>query len=220
MPTVVLKGYKDGYELLLKDNADFEQIIRELQELFRKLQRDTVGKDERLSFTVNTGARLLDAKQKQKIEALIGEYPRFSIHRFVSDVVSTKDALEFLEEHTVHLNTDTVRNGQVKMINGDVLFLGNVHQGGILQATGSIFVLGQVEGILHAGYPDNVIAVITGNIKTAQQLRISDLVDIIESDDLLEKDVAYVNDLHAFSYTTLNELKMLRPKIFTQVGGF
>lgn len=220
MPTVVLKGYKDGYELLLKDNADFEQIIRELQELFRKLQRDTVGKDERLSFTVNTGARLFDAKQKQKIEALIGEYPRFSIHRFVSDVVSTKDALEFLEEHTVHLNTDTVRNGQVKTINGDVLFLGNVHQGGILQATGSIFVLGQVEGVLHAGYPDDVIAVITGNIKTAQQLRISDLVDIIESDDLLDKDVAYVNDLHAFSYTTLNELKMLRPKIFTQVGGF
>ncbi len=65
-----------------------------------------------------------------------------------------------------------------------------------------------------------MIAVITGNIKTAQQLRISDLVDIIESDDLLDKDVAYVNDLHAFSYTTLNELKMLRPKIFTQVGGF
>lgn len=79
--------------------------------------------------------------------------------------------------------------------------------------------MGKVEGILHAGYPDNVIAVITGDFKEAQQIRISDLVDIIEEDEQADKVVAYVNDLHAVTYTTLDELKTLRPKIFTQIGG-
>ena len=81
-------------------------------------------------------------------------------------------------------------------------------------------MLGSVEGVLHAGYRDNVIAVIAGNFKEAQQIRISDLVDIIETDKQEKNVVAYVNDLHAVSYTTLSELKTLRPKIFTQVGGF
>ena len=200
MQAAVLKGYKDGYELIIRDNADFDQALSELKDLFRKLQLDTVGEEKQISFTVNTKRRLLSAKQKQKIEALVGNYPRFSIYKFVSDVVDTKDALEFMEEHTF-VNSDTIRNGQVKLIKGDVLFLGNIHKGGILQATGSIFVLGNVEGILHAGYNDNVIAVIAGNFKQAQQVRISDLVD-------------------ALSYTTLAELKTLRPKIFTQIGGF
>lgn len=61
-------------------------------------------------------------------------------------MVDTKDALEFMEEHTVHVNSDTIRNGQVKLIKGDVLFLGNIHKGGILQATGSIFVLEMSKG--------------------------------------------------------------------------
>ncbi|KRL84161.1 septum site-determining protein MinC [Ligilactobacillus apodemi] len=220
MQAAVLKGYKDGYELILRDNADFDKILVELKDLFRKLQLDTIEEEKQVSFTVNSGNRLLDAKQKQKIEKLVGNYQRFSIHKFVSDVIRTEDALEFMEEHTVHLNTDTIRNGQVKTITGDVLFLGNVHKGGILQATGSIFVLGSVEGVLHAGYRDNVIAVIAGNFKEAQQIRISDLVDIIETDKQEKNVVAYVNDLHAVSYTTLSELKTLRPKIFTQVGGF
>ena len=220
MQAAVLKGYKDGYELILRDNADFDKILVELKDLFRKLQLDTIEEEKQVSFTVNSGNRLLDAKQKQKIEKLVGNYQRFSIHKFVSDVIRTEDALEFMEEHTVHLNTDTIRNGQVKTITGDVLFLGNVHKGGILQATGSIFVLGSVEGVLHAGYRDNVIAVIAGNFKEAQQIRISDLVDIIETDKQEKNVVAYVNDLHAVSYTTLSERKTLRPKIFTQVGGF
>ncbi len=220
MQAAVLKGYKDGYELIIRDNADFDQALSELKDLFRKLQLDTVGEEKQISFTVNTKRRLLSAKQKQKIEALVGNYPRFSIYKFVSDVVDTKDALEFMEEHTVHVNSDTIRNGQVKLIKGDVLFLGNIHKGGILQATGSIFVLGNVEGILHAGYNDNVIAVIAGNFKQAQQVRISDLVDIIEPDMQADRVVAYVNDLHALSCTTLAELKTLRPKIFTQIGGF
>ena len=104
MQAAVLKGYKDGYELIIRDNADFDQALSELKDLFRKLQLDTVGEEKQISFTVNTKRRLLSAKQKQKIEALVGNYPRFSIYKFVSDVVDTKDALEFMEEHTVHVN--------------------------------------------------------------------------------------------------------------------
>lgn len=219
MQSAVLKGHKGGYELIIRDNADFDQALTEIKHLFSKLQIDMLDEDKQLSFTVNTEKRLLSAEQKQEIEKLVSNYPKFTIYKFISDVITNSDALEFIEEHTVRVNGDTIRNGQVKTIKGDVLFLGDVHKGGILQATGSIFTMGKVEGILHAGYPDNVIAVITGDFKEAQQIRISDLVDIIEEDEQADKVVAYVNDLHAVTYTTLDELKTLRPKIFTQIGG-
>ena len=65
MQAAVLKGYKDGYELILRDNADFDKILVELKDLFRKLQLDTIEEEKQVSFTVNSGNRLLDANQKQ-----------------------------------------------------------------------------------------------------------------------------------------------------------
>ena len=46
MQAAVLKGYKDGYELIIRDNADFDQALSELKDLFRKLQLDTVGEEK------------------------------------------------------------------------------------------------------------------------------------------------------------------------------
>ena len=37
--SVVLKGYKDGYEIELKADAAFSQILIELTELFERLKK-------------------------------------------------------------------------------------------------------------------------------------------------------------------------------------
>ena len=50
MQAAVLKGYKDGYELIIRDNADFDQALSELKDLFRKLQLDTVGEEKQISI--------------------------------------------------------------------------------------------------------------------------------------------------------------------------
>ena len=40
MQTVILKGHKDGYEITLKDDADFTLITSELRQLLEGLKQD------------------------------------------------------------------------------------------------------------------------------------------------------------------------------------
>lgn len=221
MAAVVLKGFKNGFELIIKEEASFTQVLQELEELLANLHKDPKSLDP-VSFNVNTKLRLLTAEQKQQLEKVFANYPRFSIHKIISDVIMTNDAREIMAKNMIHLCADVIRNGQIKTIPGDVLFVGSIHQGGILQASGSVFILGEVEGIVHAGYSDDTRAVIVGKIKAAQQVRIADLVDILEPNQVptTEDNVVYVNDLHNLAYTRVAQLKELRPKLFVQMGGF
>ncbi|KRM19096.1 cell division inhibitor [Ligilactobacillus hayakitensis DSM 18933 = JCM 14209] len=222
MSAIVLKGYKEGYEIELKQEASFKDITKELEELIDKLKQEKkIEEKDSISFDVKTGKRLLSDEQCQKIEKIITKYENFTIHRIISDVVEMKDAMELIQNKSVHIVGDVIRNGQVKTVNGDLLFLGDVHQGGILRATGNIYSLGNIHGIIHAGFDSNITSVIVGNIKGAQQLRIGDLVDIVDEEKVTasSETIVYVNELHALEFETLDKLKILRPKIFNQVGG-
>lgn len=219
---ISLKGHKDGYELVLHSEASFEQITTDLKKLLGKLYKDNAKFDaDKIEFSIKTGKRLLTAAEKKQIEALFADYPLFTIHRIKADVLLKDDAVEMIEKNTIHPNADIIRNGQVKTIKGDVLFTGTIHEGGILQATGNIYLLGNAEGIVSAGYPDNDSAVIVGNLSAAQQVRIADLVTIFDDENRADsfEPVVYVNDLHKLSYLRLEDLKKLRPKIYSKIGG-
>jgi len=125
------------------------------------------------------------------------------------------------ERENVHLLSKVIRNGQEVAMQGDVLFLGTIHEGGKLRTTGNIFSMGDVAGILQAGYPDDESKLIMGNLQTAQQVRIAEQFDIVESDELTDsrQTIAYVNDLHVLSYGKLGQLKKINPKLYNQIGG-
>ena len=203
--SVVLKGYKDGYEIELKADAAFSQILIELTELFERLKHEKEKNDEKIAFNIKTGARLLTIDQKHEIEKIVDNYPNFLVHRIVSDVINTKEALQIMDSKNVHVNGDVIRNGQVKDITGDVLFLGNLHQGGVLRATGNIYVMGSISGIIHAGFDSNVRSIILGDISGAQQLRIGDLVDIVDEEKVTAgtDSLVFVNDKHPNTCTHL-----------------
>lgn len=223
MQNVVLKGYKDGYEITLNADADFKAILTDLSKLFAELQLEKEKSEAKsLSFDISTGTRLLDAEQKQEVEKIVSQYPLFSIHRFTSSVMQIQDALEIIENRAVHLNASTIRNGQVENIKGDVLFVGDLHQGGILRASGNVFTFGKNEGIIHAGFPNDAEAIIIGNIHATQQVRIADVVDILEENQIEDsaETVVFVNDLHVLAYTERAKVKMIRPKLFTRMGGY
>lgn len=75
--SVVLKGYKDGYEIELKADAAFSQILIELTELFERLKHEKEKNDEKIAFNIKTGARLLTIDQKHEIEKIVDNYPNF-----------------------------------------------------------------------------------------------------------------------------------------------
>ncbi|SMB99148.1 septum site-determining protein MinC [Thermanaeromonas toyohensis ToBE] len=72
----------------------------------------------------------------------------------------------------------TLRSGQELTVEGNLVLLGHVHQGATVRASGSIFVLGQLNGIAHAGYQGDVRAVILALVMQPSQLRIAHTVAI------------------------------------------
>lgn len=135
--------------------------------------------------------------------------------------MTVADAYFLKERENVHLISRTIRNGQEIQLKGDILFLGTIHEGGKLITTGNIFSIGNVAGILHAGFPNSEEKLILGDLHNAQQVRVGEQFDVID-DEKLEEDVqtiAYVNDLHVLTYGSLNELKQINPKLYNRIGG-
>ncbi|GEO65984.1 septum site-determining protein MinC [Levilactobacillus spicheri] len=222
MQAAVLRGTQNGYDLVLKQSASLDQILVDLKTLLENLKIDPQAQEAtKVSLDVLTEDRILTAEERQQIEQLVGQYPRFEIHKIAANVMTIADAVQMKERENVHLLSKVIRNGQEVDMTGDVLFLGTIHEGGKLQTTGNIFSMGNVAGILQAGYPDDESKLVMGNLKTAQQIRIAEQFDIIDPDDLeaSAQTVAYVNDLHVLSYGNLNQLKKINPKLYNQIGG-
>lgn len=217
--SVVLKASNDGYELIFRQAAGFDEIMVDLKTLLDRLQVDNTT-DKQISFDMSTEGRLLTADQTQAVTKLINRYPSFSIHKLTSDVVLTSDALAMIDRETVHLVNQIIRNGQVVTITGDVLFFGKIHEGGVLQATGNIFVMGEVAGALEAGYPDHNEAVIVSPLATVPKVRVGELLELVDPAKIVDDtNVVYINDIQTLDYQPLNQLKRVRPKLFIQNGG-
>jgi len=115
-----------------------------------------------------------------------------------------------LKANKMTIETGIVRSGQKLEFEGDVLFLGVLHEGAKISTTGSMYILGQVEGIVQAGYPDNTSAAIFGNLENAAQLRIADVIEIITEDNadkLHNHQFAYIDEMHSISVDDLQDYK-------------
>lgn len=222
MQAAVLRGTQNGYDLVLKQSASLDQILVDLKTLLENLKVDPqVLEGAKVSLDVLTEDRILTAEEKSRIEQMVAQYPRFEIHKIAANVMTIADAIQLRERENVHLLSKVIRNGQEVAMKGDVLFLGTIHEGGKLRTTGNIFSMGDVAGILQAGYPDDESKLIMGNLQTAQQVRIAEQFDIIEPGELSDsrQTIAYVNDLHVLSYGKLGQLKKINPKLYNQIGG-
>ena len=77
---------------------------------------------------------------------------------------------------TLKIVSIPLRGGQALQHDGDVLMLGDLHHGAEINATGSIIVLGAIQGQVHAGCNgDNSASVITLSYRT-NQLRIGSMI--------------------------------------------
>lgn len=222
MEAAILKGTQDGYEIILSDQAAMEMAFDDLEKILDGLKTQMATSDKHITFDIITGNRLLTSTQRQRLENLFASYDLFSIHKVVSNVITKEKAQRMKDLENVHIVDRTIRNGQEINVEGDVLFLGQIHQGGKLLVSGNIFVMGAVEGILQAGFPNIESKFIIGDVKTAQQLRIGEqfaILDDLISSKIKTNTVIYVNDLHTLAFGELEDLKQISPKFFNQIGG-
>lgn len=221
MQSAVLKGTQSGYEVILDESSSLEQINIDLKNLLNRLSENNLKKSENIKLNIRIGNRLFSQEQKNIIIDNINSYHGLSVGHFISNVLTKEDAKDKFKQKYIEPMSKTIRNGQEVNVDGDVLFFGTVHEGGKLFASGNIYNMGNVKGIIQAGYPDNEDKLIIGNLHNAQQVRVGEQYDIVSDNpiDDEENTVVYVNDLHLLSYGKINDLKEINPKFFNRIGG-
>jgi len=221
--TISLKGTQEGYQLIIPSSASLSDVYEELEALTLQMKKDShTGRE--ISFHVKTGHRELTDTEKEAIAEII-EDDYFKITSFESDVLTMEKCIQWQKETSPSLEVRTVRSGQIVEAEGDMLLIGVVHPGGMVRATGSIYIIGELKGIAHAGIKGKENAVVVANFRYNAQVRIGDNVHVIEKKDQTEEEnsdateFVYVNDLHIIEVSSLENLKTIRPEIGKHAGG-
>lgn len=225
--SVTLKGTKEGFILTLAENAAFLTILEELDELLENLHSENKEQKEvqkAISLEVKTGNRLLTEEEQHQVTEKIVSKSQFQLKKISAEVVTVEQAMAWHKAQSLQMEMQTIRSGQVLEAEGDLLLIGKVHPGGTVRAVGSIFILGELLGVAHAGFAGDSEAVVVADFHTDAQIRIAESVQIIENskaetENGLEKQYAYINDLHILAFEKLEKLKSMRPKLGKVTGG-
>lgn len=70
----------------------------------------------------------------------------------------------------------TLRSGQTIDYHGNIVIIGDVNPGALIQAKGNIIVLGTIRGVAHAGIGGNLNAIVAAYNLQPMQLRIGDII--------------------------------------------
>lgn len=225
--SVTLKGTKDGFVLTLDESVAFETVLSDLDQLLEKLHSENKEQKEvqkGISLEVKTGMRLFSEDEKAKITEKISSKSQFQLKKISAEVLTYQQATEWHESNSLQMEIQTIRSGQVLQAPGDILLIGKIHPGGTIRARGSIFILGELLGLAHAGFDGDNEAIVVADFQTDAQIRIAESVQIIENKaknqaGTDEKQFAYINDLHILDFEGLDKLRTIRPKMGKVTGG-
>ncbi|SHF65431.1 septum site-determining protein MinC [Ornithinibacillus halophilus] len=171
---VTIKGTRDGLTLVIDDSCSFEDALKELE---NKLSTNRPNKDEPVvPVTIKVGNRYIEDKHKERIRHVIMDQKRFAIQSFESDVILKESAYDLLKDSEVKIVHRIVRSGQVLEETGDLLLIGDVNPGGKVVSTGNIYIMGNLQGVAHAGSDGDAEAVIAASYMNPSQLRIADYI--------------------------------------------
>lgn len=174
---VTLKGTKKGLQLSLDDQCTFEKLLEEVEsKLSEQKEQLSAPKGEHLQVTIDAGYRYMSEEQKEKLIELMQEKFQIEVDEIKSSVVTKEAAEKALKDDHVIRMARVIRSGQVLEFEGDVVLIGDINPGAVLKTTGSIYVLGSLKGVAHAGCEGNVRAVICASFMDPAQLRIAHVV--------------------------------------------
>ena len=219
---VTIKGTKNGLSLHLYDNCSYEDLLREL--LFKLNESSTLHNENRdIKVTVELGNRYVTDEQKEEIVHVIQEKQNLAVQSINSNLVTKKEAENWLRNNEVKSITSIVRSGQILEVPGDLLLIGDVNPGGKVIAGGNIYIMGQLKGIAHAGYNGNDEAVIAASIMKPTQIRINNYIEReitdTSSEARREMECAYVKE-NEIKIDRLQVLPHLRTNLVKLEGGY
>ncbi len=216
---VTIKGTKEGLILRLDDKCAYSDMIAELS---RKVEENSL--EGLAEVQVQTGSRYCNEDELKEIMATIHNSPHLRVSKIQSDVITMEECSRRILEKQSETYVGIVRSGQVVKADGDLVVVGDVNPNGRVIAAGSIFILGRLKGIAHAGATGNEEAVIAASWLEATHLMIADKTETM-ADELTvlsehpEMECAYLHPNGSIAINRLQELRILRPGLSSFKGG-
>lgn len=170
---ITIKGTRDGLTMMVDDSCSFSEVLEELRE---KIELNPQDESPVVPVRIELGNRYLIDDQRDQLKEIIERGNQFSVQTFHSNVVHRDEAQSWLEESEMKVFTRMVRSGQVLEATGDILLIGDVNPGGMIMTTGNIYIMGGLYGIAHAGVDGNHDAVIAASYMKPTQLRIANYI--------------------------------------------
>lgn len=206
--SVTFKGSVNGLTIILRQDASFEEVINTMR--FKISTAGKFFKGARLA--VKYRGRVLNEAEKVQLYELLVKESGAEIVSFEEDsennvperveekVSPIKKYLFFkgIDEGETKFYRGTVRSGQRIAFDGNVVVLGDVNPGGVIEAAGNVVVMGLLRGVVHAGSDGNKEAIVAALGLNPTQLRIGDIItrspdESVTSPNLIPE-LAYVKD--------------------------
>ncbi|WOV88737.1 septum site-determining protein MinC [Sporosarcina oncorhynchi] len=216
---VTIKGTKEGLVLRLDDKCAYSDMIAELR---NKVSENSL--EGLAEVRIHTGNRYCNEDELKEIMNIVHESPHLRVARIQSEVISIEECNRKVLENQSETYIGIVRSGQIVEAEGDLVVIGDVNPNGRVVAAGSIYILGRLKGIAHAGATGNEEAVIAASWLEATHLMIADKLETM-TDELTilseqpEMECAYIHPNGFIAIDRLQELRILRPNLSTFKGG-
>ena len=216
---VAIKGTKDGLVLRLDDKCAYSDLLAELRHKVTDNGLDGISEVQ-----VDVGNRYCEENELKEIMNVIHNSPNLRVSKIQSDVITIEECNTRLLEKQSETYIGIVRSGQVVRADGDLVVIGDVNPSGHVIAGGSIYVLGRLKGMAHAGAKGNTEAVIAASWLEATHLMIADELQLM-TDELAvlseqpEMECAYLHKNGFIAIDRLQELRILRPQLSSFKGG-
>lgn len=199
--SVIIKGNKYGFQIVLNPTLPFEELLREVAEKFRESIRFF---DFSQSIAVSfEGRDLTQGEQNLLVDTIVensglkinyiingGKAVETEFAEALSAVAEDEDMEEDTEEEEQpevnfpeniigkngQFYRGTLRSGQKIEVDGSIVVLGDINPGAQIIAGGNVVVLGCLKGTVYAGYPQDRGAFVASLMMEPMQIQIGDCI--------------------------------------------
>ncbi len=173
---VTLKVKKDRLKIYLNPEADFFCIKQNLKDKFIELKNFI----DRGKIAIEFSERVISEEEEDELINLIKENSDLEItYVFSNSDTDPKMKIDFNSlngEGKVKFYRGILRSGNLLEYDGNIIVFGDVNPGGIVKASGSVIVLGHLNGTVYAGKENEKGAFIGALYMNPIQIKIGDYI--------------------------------------------
>lgn len=181
--TVMLKSFKNGINIKLDPEADFETIYQELIDKFNSSAK-FFGKAR---LVISFEGRTLSEEEEEFLIKCIQENTDITVACVIGqneaqEIQYIRAANSFSEnsnEHGGQFYKGSIKAGETIETDSSLIVLGDVNNGGEVSASGNVIILGSLYGHVHAGcFGDDKSFIVALDLK-------SSLIEIADRKELI-----------------------------------